>query len=126
MENLTRPQLARAEQYITSCGNGRNPISVLMELGQQLHISPEFDSYEPQYSTVHLHVFNCKVKFAQYDVEAQGHNKKRIKTDAAKKMLDRLLNEAKSVVLRGDERVGAPRVSLSQVRALLQFYYCKI
>ena len=126
MANLTRKQLSQAEKYITSYGRGRNSISVLMELGQLFHISPEFNSHEPQHSTVHLHVFICTVNFANYIEEAEGHNKKRVKADAAKKMLDRLLHEARSVVFRGDERMETTRISSNLVRAFLRPYLCKV
>ena len=119
MANLTKWQLSEAENFITSCGPGRNPISVLMELGQLFHISPGFDTYEPEHSSVHSHVFVCIVNFATFIEESEGHNKKRVKTDAAKKMLDRLLHEARSVVLlRGAERMETTRIPLNQVRAL--------
>ena len=95
MGSLSRSQLAQAERHITRYGQGRNPISILMELGQLLHISPDFEIFEPEQSTVHLHVFKCVVRFGSCIAEAEGYSKKLVKAAAAKNMTEELLKLAR-------------------------------
>ena len=102
MGTLTDSQLSQAKQYIEANGNGRNPISVIMEIGQLLHIRPEFETFEPKHSTAHLHVFVCDVKFGNSQVRVEGYNKKRVKTEVAKKMIERLMEASNNRQLQGD------------------------
>ena len=95
MASLTSSHLQQAQKYITSGGAGKNPISLVMELGQLLHISPVFNSYEPpDLSSIHQHVFVCEVTFANLKVKCQGFNKKQVKTDVARKLIERITTEA--------------------------------
>lgn len=94
MSNIDKTRILKAKKYATKSGATRNPISTLMEIGQLLHITPEFDCFEHETSTVHLHVFICQVKFANYSSEARGYRKKLVKTEAAKKLLEYFIERA--------------------------------
>ena len=117
MGSLNEQQLARARTYINS-NRGRNPISLLMELGQFLHISPEFNTREHEMSTVHQHVFVCEVRFAQFTKSADGYNKKRVKSEAANCMIEFLRQPPPSSCLsRGGREFETARTSANLVRA---------
>jgi len=108
---LNEQQLTRARTYISS-NRGRNPISLLMELGQLLHVTPEFNTREDETSTVHQHVFVCEVRFAQFTESADGYNKRRVKSEAAKHMIEFLqLATPSSCLSRGGREFETARKS---------------
>eukprot|EP00794_Sanderia_malayensis_P015300 gene15300-16877_t len=93
MSGLSSQELEIAKRYIDSSGSAKNPISLIMELGQLLHYAPVFEPYEDQDSSVHQHIFNCRAIFHGYEVEAKGFNKKKVKTKAAELLVDRILKD---------------------------------
>ena len=118
MASLNRLQLTKARTYINSNGSGRNAISLLMELGQLLRVSPVFETWEAEKSTVHLHVFVCEVTFADFTERAEGYNKKHVRSDAAKRMIELLRQPTLSPRLSKDARVyETARTSANLVRA---------
>ena len=118
MGSLNEQQLARARTYINSNRDSRNPISLLMELGQLLHIFPEFNTREHEMSTVHQRVFVCEVRFAQFRKSADGYSKKRVKNEAANCMIEFLrLSPPSSCLSRGGREFETARTSANLVRA---------
>ena len=101
MAGLSPSQLSQAASYFRTSSASKNPISMVMELAQLLRITPQFDVFEPrEISSVHQHVFACKVQFAGYQEKVTGYNKKKVKTDAAKQLIDRIKRDAEHAPLQ--------------------------
>lgn len=101
MAGLTPSQLGQAASYLRTSSASKNPVSLVMELGQLLHITPQFDVFEPrEISSIHQHVFACNAQFGGYQEKATGYNKKKVKTDAAKQLIDRIKRDAEHVPLQ--------------------------
>ena len=120
MAGLSPSQLSQAASYLRTSSASKNPISMVMELAQLLHVTQQFDVFEPkEISSVHQHVFTCEVQFARYEVQATGYNKKKVKTDAAKQLIDRIKSDAEHAPLqRYAGRVKDP--TPEQVRHLMK------
>lgn len=87
-----------------------------MELGQLLHVTPEFNTREDETSTVHQHVFVCEVRFAQFTESADGYNKRRVKSEAAKHMIEFLqLATPSSCLSRGGREFETARKSANLI-----------
>jgi len=84
-----RPAPAAPPKVAAALDPSKNPISLLMERGQSMKVSPPSFNFEMAGQS-HLPVVTCTAKFLGYEVRAAGPSKQEAKTAAAKALLEKL------------------------------------
>ena len=90
-------ELSKAHNHIKNFGlapchpEPKNPVSLLLEVGQKLHVTPRYFVTKSKDSSV----YTCKVCFYGYNAKSSSNWKKVAKQEAAKDLLDQIVYDAK-------------------------------
>lgn len=92
----TAKELSKAHEHIQNFGfapcrpEPKNPISLLLEVGQKLHVTPRYFVSKSKHSSI----YTCEVRFYGYKAKGSSNWKKISKQDAAKDLLDQIVKDA--------------------------------
>lgn len=137
MTRLTDDQLFVAFAHIrkSSSLEEKNPISLLEEIGQKLHVAVRYTTSELDGKKIRdFHV--CEIRFPGYQARASSRQKKVSKREAAEALLDQIVSDAKrrEIIISDTEKTDGilkatkrrlaenPQVKIHSTLILFRFY----